>query len=190
MFRWSFPAELRVVSMQALEKLDPDFVKNFFPRSGIEAGDFAIATPLEEPMTSCLRQRRYARLKLSRPLPLVTTNLRENQKLETTSMNLGGGIATCERYLTPGTLIQIKFASAMKSMKASAFVRDSRSQMMGFEIVDIDLEERHKLRHVLADLAGVTPPTSPKSRSRRRDRAVVAVQSPAAPAAPPKPKES
>ena len=117
-----------------------------------------------------LRQRRYARLKLSRPLPLVTTNLRENQKLETTSMNLGGGIATCERYLTPGTLIQIKFSATMKSIKATAFVRDSRSQMMGFEIVDIEYEERYKLRRVLADLAGVTPPTSPKSRSRRRDR--------------------
>jgi hypothetical protein len=190
MFRWSYPAELRIVSLQALEKLDPDFVKNFFPRSGIEAGEFAIAIPLEEPMSSCLRQRRYARLKLSRPLPLVTTNLRENQKLETTSMNLGGGIATCERYLTPGTLIQIKFTQAMKSIKAAAFVRDSRSQMMGFEIVDIDLEERHKLRRVLADLAGVTPPTSPKSRSRRRDRAVATVSTPPTPAPPPKPSGS
>jgi len=172
MFRWSHPAELRIVSLQALEKLDPEFVKNFFPRAGVEAGEFAIATPLEEPTSSVLRQRRYARLKLSRPLPLVTTNLRENQKLETTSMNLGGGIATCERYLTPGTLIQIKFTPAMKSIRATAFVRDSRSQMMGFEVVDIDLEERYKLRRVLADLAGVTPPTSPKSRSRRRDRGV------------------
>ena len=184
MFRWSFPAELRVVALQALEKLDPDFVKSFFPKSGVEAGEFTIATPLEEPMSSCLRQRRYARLKLSRPLPLVTTNLRENQKLETTSMNLGGGIATCERYLTPGTLIQIKFTSAMKSMKATAFVRDSRSQMMGFEIVDMDFEERYKLRRLLADLAGVTPPTSPKSRSRRRDRAVAKVQTPTAEPAP------
>jgi len=177
MFRWSYPMELRIVALQALEKLDPDFVKAFFPKSGVEAGEFAIAAPLEEPISSCLRQRRYARLKLSRPLPLVTTNLRENQKLETTSMNLGGGIATCERYLTPGTLIQVKFTAGMKSMRATAFVRDSRSQMMGFEIVDIDLEERLKLRRVLADLAGVTPPTSPKSRSRRRDRGVAAPKS-------------
>jgi hypothetical protein len=59
----------------------------------------------------------------------------------------------------------------MKSIRATAFVRDSRSQMMGFEIVDFDFEERYKLRKVLAELAGVTPPTSPKSRSRRRDRA-------------------
>jgi hypothetical protein len=182
MFRWSHPAELRIVAMQALEKLDPEFVKGFFPKSGIEAGEFAIATPAEEPTSSVLRQRRYARLKLSRPLPLVTTNLRENQKLETTSMNLGGGIATCERYLTPGTLIQIKFTSAMKSMKATAFVRDSRSQMMGFEIVDIEFDDRYKLRRVLADLAGVTPPTSPKSRSRRRDRAVATTSTPKTPA--------
>ena len=189
MFRWSHPQELRIVAMQALEKLDPEFTKAFFSKSGIEAGEFAIATPLEEPTSSVLRQRRYARLKLSRPLPLVTTNLRENQKLETTSMNLGGGIATCERYLTPGTLIQIKFSATMKSIKATAFVRDSRSQMMGFEIVDIEYEERYKLRRVLADLAGVTPPTSPKSRSRRRDRSVATKTStpptPQTPQAPP-----
>jgi hypothetical protein len=170
MFRWTYPAEFRVVALQALDRLDPEWAKAFFPRSGIGVGEMAIAVPAEEPPSSALRQRRYARLKLSRPLPLSTTNLRENQKLETTSMNLGGGIATCERYLTPGTLIQIKFTARMKSIKATAFVRDSRSQMMGFEIVDFDFDERFKLRKVLADLAGVTPPTSPKSRSRRRDR--------------------
>jgi hypothetical protein len=171
MFRWTHPAELRIVALQALDKLDPEWSRGFFPKSGISADEMAIATPAEEPQSSALRQRRYARLKLSKPLTLYTTNLRENQKLESTSMNLGGGIATCERYLTPGTLIQIKFTTTLKSIRATAFVRDSRSQMMGFEIVDFDLEERYKLRKVLADLAGVTPPTSPKSRSRRRDRA-------------------
>jgi len=89
-------------------------------------------------------------------------------------MNLGGGIATCERYLTPGTLIALKFNPSLRSIRAQAFVRDARGQTMGFEVVDIDLEERNRLRRVLAELGGVTLTASPKSRSRRRDRPAAA----------------
>jgi hypothetical protein len=174
MWRWASPAELRIASAQSLQKIDPEWAREFIPRSGLDPGELSVGIPDEEQMSSCIRQRRYPRMKLSQPLPAVTTNLRENYRLDVPVMNLGGGIATCERYLTPGTLIALKFNPSLRSIRAQAFVRDARGQTMGFEVVDIDLEERNRLRRVLAELGGVTLTASPKSRSRRRDRPAAA----------------
>jgi hypothetical protein len=39
----------------------------------------------------------------------------------------------------------------MRHLQATAFLRDYRGQGMSFEIVDMNLEERSKLRRLLAD---------------------------------------
>jgi hypothetical protein len=174
MWRWANTGELRIAAAQSLQKIDPEGARDILARSGLEASELALGIPDEEQMSSCIRQRRYPRMKLSQPLPAVTTNLRENYRLEVPIMNLGGGIATCERYLTPGTLVALKFNPSLRSIRAQTFVRDARGQTMGFEVVDIDLDERGRLRRVLAELGGTAQTASPKSRSRRRDRAPAA----------------
>ena len=171
MFRWGYPAEMRVVAAQVVGKLDPDWARAFLPKCGIDAAELALALPDTEPMSHCIRQRRYPRLKLSRPLPAVATNVRDELRMDVQVMNLGGGVASCDRYLTPGTLVAMKFGSGMRAVRGQAFVRDARSQNMGFEIVDMELEERYRLRKLLVELGGSPVPASAKSRSRRRGRA-------------------
>ena len=61
-----------------------------------------------EANASVIRQRRYARLKLSRNMIAVTTNLRENFRLSIPELNLGGGIGSGERHLAPGSLLTLK----------------------------------------------------------------------------------
>ena len=190
MFRWSYPAELRVVATQVLVKLDPDWTRAFLPKSGLDAAELALALPDTEPMSHCIRQRRYPRLKLSRPLPAVTTNLRDNHRMDVQVMNLGGGVASCDRYLTPGTLVALRFSPSLRPLRAQAFVRDARSQNMGFEIVDMDLEERYRLRKLLVELGGTPVPASAKSRSRRRGRAPAATKRPAKGETPPPARSS
>jgi hypothetical protein len=176
MFRWTYPAELRIVAAQVLGKVDPDWMRAFLPKSGLDAAELAMALPDTEPMSHCIRQRRYPRLKLSRPLPAMTTNLRDNYRMDVQVMNLGGGVASCDRYLTPGTLVALKFSPSLRPLRAQAFARDARSQNMGFEIVDMELEERYRLRKLLVELGGAPVPASAKSRSRRRGRAPAATK--------------
>ena len=150
-FGWLHPQELRIAALQALEKLDPEWVGDFLPKSGIEREEYALA-PLDVPVTSkFVRQRRHTRVRLRRPVRAVSTNLKENFSLEIKTASLSGGVATISRHLAPGTHVQLRLSVGMRNLQATALMRDYRSQDMAFEIVDMDLDERGKYRRLLAD---------------------------------------
>src|SRR5229473_3520122 len=149
-FGWAEPQEVRIAALQALEGLDPDWVHDFLPKSGIDNEDFTLA-PLEIPATSkFVRQRRHHRVRLKKSVKAVCTNLKEGCSLEVKTASLTGGVATLSRHLTPGTQVQLRFQVGMRNFQVTALMRDSRAQDMAFEIVDINLDERGKYRRMLA----------------------------------------
>src|SRR6266404_4833414 len=149
-FGWAHTQELRIAALQALEKLDPAWVRDFLPKSGIEREEYTLA-PLDLPASSrFVRQRRHARVRLRRPVRAVSTNLKENFSLEIKTASLNGGIATISRHLAPGTQVQLKLSVGMRNLQATALMRDYRAQDMAFEFVDMNLEERGKYRRMLA----------------------------------------
>jgi len=157
-FGWVQPLELRIAALQALDKLDPDWVQNYLPKSGIDKEDFTLA-PLEIPPSSrFVRQRRHTRVRLQKPVRAVSINLTENCSLEIKTASLSGGVATISRHLPPGTQVQLKLQFGMRNLQATALMRDYRAQDMAFEIVDMNLEERSKYRRLLA---GSLQPTGP-----------------------------
>jgi hypothetical protein len=150
MFSWIHPQELRIAALQALEKLDPEWVREFSPKSGIEREDLTLA-PLDIPArTRFVRQRRHMRVRLHKPVRAVSTNLKENCSLEIKTASLSGGVATISRHLAPGTQVQLKLQIGMRNLQATALMRDYRAQDMAFEIVDMNLDERSKYRRMLA----------------------------------------
>jgi len=85
---------VRIAALQALEGLDPDWVHDFLPKSGIDMEDFTLA-PLEIPVTSkFVRQRRHHRVRLKKSVKAVCTNLKEGCSLEVKTASLTGGVAT------------------------------------------------------------------------------------------------
>jgi hypothetical protein len=171
-FRWAFPSELRLVAAQAMEKIDPDWVRSFVPRSGLSTAEFSIEPLDPDPYSSAVRQRRYPRLRLEEPVPATTTNLKENCNLQIAEMTLGGGVALCEQSLHPGSVVALRMHASPKSIKAQTIVRDANTQARALEVVDIDLEERAKLRRVLVQLGSTLKQASPNERSRRSTRAI------------------
>jgi hypothetical protein len=100
-------------------------------------------------------------------------NLRENFRLTIPELNLGGGIGTGERHLAPGSLLTLKLAHGVRSIKAQAIVRGARPQAMAFEFVDMELEERVRLRKLLMELGGLPHAAQVTNRARRRGRMAV-----------------
>jgi hypothetical protein len=150
-FGWFHPPELRIAAVQALLRLDPEWANEFLPKSGIEREDLALA-PLDVPVNSkFVRQRRHARVRLRKPVKAVSTNLKENCLLEIKTASLSGGVATISRHMAPGTQVQLKMQLGLRSLQATALMRDYRAQDMAFEIVDMNLEERSKYRRMLAE---------------------------------------
>ena len=166
-WRWAYPSELRLVAAQAMEKIDPDWVRNFIPRSGLNVAEFSIEVLDTDPNSSAIRQRRYPRLRLDHPMWATTTNLKDNCRIEIPEMTLGGGVAICEQSLYPGSIVDLRLnPAAQKSIKAQTIVRDANTQARAFEVVDIDLEERAKLRKLLVQLGNTQKESTSKERSR------------------------
>jgi hypothetical protein len=170
LWRWTYPSELRIAAAQALLLVDPQVGTEKFESSGIDHKDLALEPSDPEPNAAVIRQRRYARLKLSRNVVMITTNLRDNFKLTIPELNLGGGIGSGERHLAPGSLLNLKVSSGVRHIKAQAIVRGARPQAMAFEFVDMDLEERSRLRKILLELGSLPPSAAAINRARRRGR--------------------
>jgi hypothetical protein len=90
-------------------------------------------------------------VRLNKPVTAVSTNLKEACRLEIKTASLTGGVATISRHLVPGTQVQLKLQLGLRNLQATALMRDYRAQDMAFEIVDMNLDERSRLRRLLAD---------------------------------------
>ena len=172
-WRWVYPNELRIAAAQALLRVDQAVGMEKVAASGIDRKELTLEPTDSDPNASVIRQRRYARLKLSRNLIAATTNLRENFRLSIPELNLGGGIGSGERHLAPGSLLSLKFSLGVRNIKAQAIVRGARPQAMAFEFVDMDLDERYRLRKLLLELGGLPTAAQVTNRTRRRGRVAI-----------------
>ena len=150
-FGWTHAQELRIAALQVLEKLDPDWAKEYLPISGVEHHDLGLA-PLDTQGNSIfVRQRRHARVRLHRAVSAVSTNLKQNCRLEIKTASLTGGLASTNMHLAPGTQVQLRMQVGLRNLQATALMRDYRAQDMAFEIVDMRLDERTKFRKLLLE---------------------------------------
>lgn len=164
-FTWANPQELRIAALQALEKLDPAWVHQFLPKSGLSKEDWTLA-PLEMAANSkFVRQRRHTRVRLQKPLVAFSVNLNENCRMEIRTASLAGGVANIDRHLPPGTPVQLKMQLGLRHLQATALLRDYRGQGISFEFVDMALEERSKFRRLLAENLSATSAIEERARA-------------------------
>ena len=150
-FRWAHAQELRIAALQVLEKMDPDWAKEYLPVTGIEHNDLGLA-PLDTQRNSIfVRQRRHTRVRLHRTVSAVSTNLKQNCRFQIKTASLTGGLASTNMHLAPGTQVQLRMQLGLRNLQATALMRDYRAQDMAFEIVDMGLEERTKFRQLLLE---------------------------------------
>ncbi len=173
LWRWQYPEELRIASAQALMRIDANTGLDKLAPCGFDRKDLVLEPTDPDPNVSVIRQRRYARLKLGRNLTATTLNMRENFRLSIPELNLGGGVGSGERHLAPGSLLTFKIAQGVRSIKAQAIVRGARPQAMAFEFVDMDLEDRARLRKLLMELGGLPMAAQATNRTRRRGRMAI-----------------
>jgi hypothetical protein len=169
-FGWVHPQELRIAALQALEKLEPEWVQEYLPKSGIEQEDLKLA-PLSVPRNSkFVRHRRHTRVRLQKSISAVSTNLKQNCRLDIKTASLSGGLATTNMHLAPGTQVQLRMQLGLRNLQATALMRDYRAQDMSFEIVDISLEERTRFRKLLLENMARGPRNKEKNSKESKNR--------------------
>ena len=169
-WRWAYHSELRIAAAQALQKIEPALGMEKVAASGLDRRELVLEPMDPEPNAPVIRQRRYARLKLTKHVPAVTTNLRENLRLSIAELNMAGGIGAADRHLAPGCLLNLKISIGVRHIRAQAIVRGARPQATAFEFVEMDLDDRARLRKVLLELGGLPQPAQVTNRSRRQGR--------------------
>src|SRR5258708_25242849 len=131
-FGWAHPQELRIAALQALEKLDLAWTREFLPKSGLTKADLTLA-PLEMAVNcKFVRQRRPTRVRLQKPVIAFSVNLSQNCRMEIRTASLAGGVATIDRHLPPGTPVQLKMNLGLRNLQATALLRDYRGPGMSF----------------------------------------------------------
>lgn len=145
----SVPRELRVVAAQSLQKIDPQTAKAAITSGGFKTADLEPIPFDPDADAPGVRQRYYPRVKLRRAMPAKITTADGDSSASIRQLSLGGGICSCEHRLLPGTPASIRIKIGLRSLNAKLLLRDARSEMVAFEIVDMDLEDRARLRTLL-----------------------------------------
>jgi hypothetical protein len=159
-FGWVYPDEIRMAAAQALVKLDPAWIQEFLPQSGLDAKVFQLA-PLDAiPERDFVRHRRYRRVRLQRNVPAVVTSAKGKYSSAISVLSLDGGLLSGELQLPVGTEATLKIPAGLRSISMQAVVRFVRSHQAGFEMVGMNLEDRAKLRRLLVSLGGNDVPAA------------------------------
>jgi hypothetical protein len=153
-FGWVYPDEIRMAAAQALAKLDPAWIQEFLPQSGLDTRVFQLA-PLDPiPERDFVRHRRYRRVRLPRNVPAVVTSAKGKYSSAISVLSLDGGLLSGELQLPVGTEATLKIPAGLRSISMQAVVRFVRSHQAGFEMVGMNLDDRAKLRRLLVSLGG------------------------------------
>ncbi len=172
-WRWAYASELRVAAAQSLGRIDEEWTRSFIPRSGLNVAELSIEILDNDPNSSAMRQRRYPRVRLEQPISGTATNPKESLSINIPEIGLGGGVAVCAYGLHPGSIVEVRLSASQRPVKAQTIVRDANTEARAFEVVDMDLTERAKLRKLLVQLGGTEKPVTAEQRSRHGGRTII-----------------
>ncbi|HVN09514.1 MAG TPA: HEAT repeat domain-containing protein [Patescibacteria group bacterium] len=143
------PEELRVVAAQSLYKIDREAAKEAMSSAGFKVADLE-PLPLDRSSEAPgVRQRYYPRLKLARELKATLVTADGELDAGIRELSLGGGLCSCSERVPPGMPATIRIKTGLRSFPAKVIIRDARSENVAFEIADMDLDSRSKLRALL-----------------------------------------
>ncbi|HVP44669.1 MAG TPA: PilZ domain-containing protein, partial [Terriglobales bacterium] len=148
---WKQPREIRVVAAQALHRLDPEFLRGYLPKSGIPPLELEIAPLDPEPQAGWVRQRRYPRVLPGVALSAMAVTQHGRYPLQIKTLSMGGGLGMRDGRSQLGMEAVLDLQLGLRHLRSQVWLRELDARHVGFEIVDIDLDDRAKLRKLLLE---------------------------------------
>ena len=143
------PREFRLVAAQSLLKIDREAGKAALQTAGFKLADLEPMPADRVADSPGVRQRHYPRLRLPREIKGTLHTADGELAVSVRELSLGGGLCACAVRVPPGTPASLRLKIGLRSIPMKVIVRDARSELVAFEIVEMDLESRGKLRSVL-----------------------------------------
>jgi len=151
MWRWIYARELRISAAQAMVKIEPQYGPQLVTEGGFTMNELDLQPLDAEYSLPWVRQRRYQRIIPLRVVPAFASSSWGRSELSVRELSLGGGVARKTTDLRLGSDAALDLQLGLRHIKTQVLLRRARQGEISFEIVDIELEERSKLRRILAD---------------------------------------
>lgn len=158
MLYWAQPHELRISAFQALHMMDPELAAHLLPQSGLSERELSIGPLAIDPENPWTRQRRYQRIFPLKPMTALATSQTGRADLDIVAISLGGGRAHRQGKLQTGGNVTLQLELALRRLKSQVLVRDVGGDDITFEIADIRLSDRSRLRKLLLAQTAAPPP--------------------------------
>ena len=122
----------------------------FLEQNGVTENDLNWAAL--ETLQDCpwVRQRRYPRTAPSTKVSATVTTSRSQAHVNVESLSLGGGAGHSDNRFQAGTHGTMEIQAGLRKVRAQVLVREQPTRELSFEIVGMDINERAKLRGLLA----------------------------------------
>jgi hypothetical protein len=166
---------MRLAAVQAMNRINLEWVQSFIRRSELHEADLMIEPLAADPdsLTTC--QRRYVRFRMDPPVPAVAIAAKKRCKIAVRNISLSGGMGEPQQILHPGAIVELCLNPGRKAIRFQAVIRNATPQEASFEIVDIEFEERTKLRKLLLQFGkALHLNENVPQQQREQDAAVIA----------------
>jgi hypothetical protein len=167
--RWAHPYEMRLAAVQAMNNINLEWVQSFIPRSELNVTDLMIEPLAANPDSVTTCQRRYVRFRMDPPVPGEAVASKKKCKIAVRALSLSGGLGEPQQILHPGAIVELHLNPGRKAIRFQAVIRNATPQEASFEIVDIEFEDRTKLRKLLLN-SGKAPQQNESVPQRQMDQ--------------------
>ncbi|HWR16735.1 MAG TPA: hypothetical protein VN577_18055 [Terriglobales bacterium] len=140
--------ELRLAAMQALQNINPERAKRLLVKSGLDEQELNIR-PLDATDTNWLRQRRYERVVPNTTINATAITAKGRCPVALERISLGGGLAVRNGRGQFGSEALLEMQLGMRHLRSRVLIREANAGVM-FEIADIGMDERNRLRKLIA----------------------------------------
>jgi len=165
MFGWQYHDEMRMTALHALHLIDPKTRTDAELNRAFKPKEQQLCEHYCEPVQRWLRQRRYPRFAPDHPLEAQTSTSKGPSPISIERLSLGGGVAQRQSHVQIGPDGMLEVQAGFKRFKARVMIQDLGARRVIFEIVDMALDDRWRLRQLLneqhlavAPAATVAPP--------------------------------
>ena len=142
---WRFPREIRIAASQALAKCGSGGLRT---KTGLDPIEFGLG-PLDGD-SGWVRSRRYQRVRPAEPITAIASTSRGRSRVELNLLSLGGGQAVADSALPIATEALLEVPLGFSKLRSRIVVCATTPVGFGFEILDMPLPDRSRLRHLLA----------------------------------------
>ena len=146
---WRYPREVRIASLQALTRINPEAGARLAPASQIAAEELQLGALDCAAEKSWIRQRRYPRVVPKAEWTATADTGKARQEVMLSSVSLGGGLAVREGRAAAASEALLHLQSGLRPLTAHVILRELKPHELTFEIVDISLRDLSRLRSLL-----------------------------------------